>query len=419
MRRTASLVLICTQGSFLVDLYIAMLLIILFLFDFAEIAIQMTGEFTTTQEFLLELPLAAEGQAFKEEAMETIVATSHTPSLPESSLPVPSQDQTTGDEEERALEDTEQGHPTSFVHPLADDRQHHLLRHSLPEEQRGAGVLAHFGTDTISDAARIIKKMSQRDLQAKFRAVYGARTFSNNNNWLRRKLFEAIGLDPGKGATKKPGPVGGQRRRRVAVRQQRAHASRGVRGFNDVDHHSIAEALLALGGMEGNLDDESDGCVPSSGGADTWATDGDDGRGVPADNVVDDNFVVPSKASPPPPNTHADMEAAYMTQIGQMYGWMARGMDAGAPPALNPSMAYLNAPMMQLAMANPQCALLQVMMSHPAPQPQLNLEVYQRLLEGMATSNPYAALLQKMAAPSLMQSMPVAPPLFTAKEADL
>ena len=35
-------------------------------------------------------------------------------------------------------------------------------------------------------------------LQAKFRLVYGAKTFSNNNNWLRRKLFEAIGVDPAK-----------------------------------------------------------------------------------------------------------------------------------------------------------------------------------------------------------------------------
>lgn len=34
--------------------------------------------------------------------------------------------------------------------------------------------------------------------QAKFRLVYGAKTFSNNNNWLRRKLFEAIGVDPAK-----------------------------------------------------------------------------------------------------------------------------------------------------------------------------------------------------------------------------
>ena len=27
-------------------------------------------------------------------------------------------------------------------------------------------------------------------LQARFRAVYGTQTFSNNNNWLRRKLLE-------------------------------------------------------------------------------------------------------------------------------------------------------------------------------------------------------------------------------------
>jgi len=38
--------------------------------------------------------------------------------------------------------------------------------------------------------------MGQRDLQAKFRLVYGTQTHSNNNEWLRRKLYEAIGALP-------------------------------------------------------------------------------------------------------------------------------------------------------------------------------------------------------------------------------
>ncbi len=32
------------------------------------------------------------------------------------------------------------------------------------------------------------------DAQAKFRVVYGTQTFSNNNNWLRRKLLEGEAL---------------------------------------------------------------------------------------------------------------------------------------------------------------------------------------------------------------------------------
>ena len=84
----------------------------------------------------------------------------------------------------------------------ANNRQHHLLRHSLSPDERGTAVLSHFGVETVADAAKQIKKMSQRDLQARFKAVYGTKTFSNNNNWLRRKLFEAIGMDPGKSATK-------------------------------------------------------------------------------------------------------------------------------------------------------------------------------------------------------------------------
>lgn len=148
---------------------------------------------------------------------------------------------------------------------LDGSRQHHLLRHSLPSEQRGEGVLAHFGVDTISEAAKQIKKMSQRDLQAKFKAVYGARTFSNNNNWLRRKLFEAIGLDPSKGAVKKPGAGGGQRRRRSGVNKSAARAVRTMaaprnsspriprrsRMMDDLTDHTVAEALLALGDLAG------------------------------------------------------------------------------------------------------------------------------------------------------------------------
>ena len=137
---------------------------------------------------------------------------------------------------------------------LDGSRQHHLLRHSLPTEQRGHGVLSHFGVETISDAAKIIKKMSQRELQAKFKLVYGARTFSNNNNWLRRKLFEAIGLDPSKGAVKKPG-AGTQRRRRPAKtaspRSGGGHGGgyrrRAVSPVDDIDGQPVAEALIALG----------------------------------------------------------------------------------------------------------------------------------------------------------------------------
>lgn len=160
---------------------------------------------------------------------------------------------------------------------LDGSRQHHLLRHSLPSEQRGQGVLAHFGVDTISEAAKLIKKMSQRDLQAKFKTVYGARTFSNNNNWLRRKLFEAIGLDPSKGAVKKPG-AGGQRRRRTGISKSVARSvakstaiprntspriPRRSRMTDDVTDHTVAEALLALGDYGPGLGEAVEGAGDS------------------------------------------------------------------------------------------------------------------------------------------------------------
>lgn len=186
---------------------------------------------------------------------------------------------------------------------LDPSRQHHLLRHSLPTECRGSEALVHFGCDTVADAAKIIKKLSQRDLQAKFKAVYGARTFSNNNNWLRRKLFEAIGLDPSKGAVKKPGAGGTQRRRRPAKapssKPSGPRAPRRGRAELEMDQHNVAEALLALGEaawMASQEEEESEGLVPTASyaegddaaqgrGSQSWSDGGDEGspnRDVPS-----------------------------------------------------------------------------------------------------------------------------------------
>ncbi|KAL4452584.1 hypothetical protein ABPG75_008246 [Micractinium tetrahymenae] len=162
------------------------------------------------------------------------------------------------------------------------DRRHHLLRHSLPDEARGESVLVHFEAGSVHEAVKMIKKMSQRDLQAKFRLVYGAKTFSNNNNWLRRKLFEAIGVDPAKGAVKKAAAGGGGRRRRGAtaprVPRAPARASKprvaatrageyelAAELEDDEDHSHVAEALLALGEAAAFVEDGfSEGSVPSS-----------------------------------------------------------------------------------------------------------------------------------------------------------
>lgn len=91
----------------------------------------------------------------------------------------------------------------------------------------------HFEVGSVHEAVKMIKKMSQRDLQAKFLAVYGTKTHSNNNNWLRRKLFEAIGVDPAKGAVKKAAGggagAGGRRRRGCTARGGGARAPRAPR----------------------------------------------------------------------------------------------------------------------------------------------------------------------------------------------
>ncbi|RMZ52317.1 hypothetical protein APUTEX25_005070 [Auxenochlorella protothecoides] len=140
--------------------------------------------------------------------------------------------------------------PGADIAPKTDDwmragsggaTQHHLLRHSLPTDNKGATALSHFGAATVAEAGKTIKRMSQRDLQNTFRAVYGTRTFSNNNNWLRRKLCEAIGIDPGKGPSAKrssnAATTHSKAKRRKSV-APKAHA---------MSPEDAAQALLTLG----------------------------------------------------------------------------------------------------------------------------------------------------------------------------
>lgn len=294
---------------------------------------------------------------------------------------------------------------------LDASRQHHLLRHSLPNEQRGHGVLSHFGVETISDASKIIKKMSQRELQAKFKLVYGARTFSNNNNWLRRKLFEAIGLDPSKGAVKKPGG-GTQRRRRPAkAAAPRAVGARIQRRAPrvepiDLDNQPVAEALLALGELASlaydgyDLDEleeaaaavedgsGSDGRVPSSGDEPrlSWSAE-DEGRGVPRapTPTLEVATVVPQKEEI---HEIEEEEAAVAAQqevnngMGQMFEWIAR-MQRQAMEAAGPQHAAMMAAMMANAPVHAQQAQqvqalqMAAMAGHPHAQ---------QLLHAMLTS---------------------------------
>lgn len=51
-----------------------------------------------------------------------------------------------------------------------------------------------FDGASTEEIARSVATLGQRDLQAKFNAVYDTTTRSNNNEWLRRKLLEAIGV---------------------------------------------------------------------------------------------------------------------------------------------------------------------------------------------------------------------------------
>lgn len=329
---------------------------------------------------------------------------------------------------------------------LDASRQHHLLRHSIPTEQRGHGVLEHFGVTSISEASKLIKKMSQRDLQAKFKAVYGARTFSNNNNWLRRKLFEAIGLDPSKGAVKKQG-TGSQRRRRPgkpAVTRPslpRAHAQRRPRGDDLVDHHSIAEALLSLGdaammfeemGDDYTGDEEeeenvvrhnsadngegSDGLVPndSAENIDTrtsWTSELGAARGVPHHDLNSPPEVGTVQLPIAPQldlDLHASSAAVHQeitANIHQIYEWAAC-MQRHALEVTGPHQAAAIAAMMG-ATVNPQIANHPMAMQfaalsgHPAASQMMHSMMQQQMMQQMPSHGVYHRMLQEAMAHQL------------------
>eukprot|EP00887_Chlorella_sp_A99_P003337 scaffold26.g3337.t1 len=258
----------------------------------------------------------------------------------------------------------------------ATSGQHHLLRHCLPSESRGEGALWHFGGVSVAEAAKAIKKMSQRELQAKFRLVYNSVTHSNNNNWLRRKLFEAIGMDPTKGSARKAAagvapkrrraagaaaarkPAGGRGSRRAAAAtatRYEAPPSRagswGVRVEDDdsAEPSRAAEALLALGEAAAMAEESEEGCVPSSsgnladrlGGGECAAQDRagelDSQRGVPVAPAARKTGAVDAAALSSGSRAATDLAIG---DLGQMLQAMVQHQAAAAP-----GMAYLPAPL--------------------------------------------------------------------------
>ncbi|KAL4427974.1 hypothetical protein ABPG75_002063 [Micractinium tetrahymenae] len=105
---------------------------------------------------------------------------------------------------------------------LLEQRTHHLLKHCLSQSQRGT-ALQHFNTSDAREAAKEIARMGQRELQAKFKEVYGSATKSNNNSWLRRKLYEAVGVAPLKANTK------GKARKSAASAQRKSGGSHSAK----------------------------------------------------------------------------------------------------------------------------------------------------------------------------------------------
>lgn len=135
-------------------------------------------------------------------------------------------------------------------HPL--NKTHHLLRHCLNLGQRQA-ALEHFGSGDPKEAAKEISRMGQRELQGKFKLVYGNTTHSNNNDWLRRKLFEAIGAAPlkanSKGKARKPhSSKPSKKAQSVEPASPRGAASGAPSSLPHHYHHHTTHHVVAAGG---------------------------------------------------------------------------------------------------------------------------------------------------------------------------
>lgn len=71
--------------------------------------------------------------------------------------------------------------------------RHHLLRHALDPSKIGENAVKFFyGAENVEEALALASTMSQKELQRTFSLVYGVNSSSNNNNWLRKKLMEAL-----------------------------------------------------------------------------------------------------------------------------------------------------------------------------------------------------------------------------------
>eukprot|EP00887_Chlorella_sp_A99_P001904 scaffold18.g1904.t1 len=114
-------------------------------------------------------------------------------------------------------------------------RTHHLLKHCLSNDQKGE-ALQYFNTNDVKEAAKDISRMGQRELQSKFKVVYGSVTHSNNNDWLRRKLYEAIGAAPLKSATK------GKARKVAGASKPRKSVDSALGGHGHAHAHGHAGA---------------------------------------------------------------------------------------------------------------------------------------------------------------------------------
>ncbi|KAI3433515.1 hypothetical protein D9Q98_003326 [Chlorella vulgaris] len=125
---------------------------------------------------------------------------------------------------------------------MCHKQQPPVVRHILTQQQLDTAAL-HFDATPEENGRRVLS-MRQKDMQELFFTIYGVRTTSCNNVWLRNKLLQAAGLESGwrppsaakmPAAPAEPGDFSqyGRRRRAAARRSASERSSRREEGTGE------------------------------------------------------------------------------------------------------------------------------------------------------------------------------------------
>ncbi|KAL4423943.1 hypothetical protein ABPG75_001244 [Micractinium tetrahymenae] len=133
----------------------------------------------------------------------------------------------------------------------------HLLKHTVTPEIAAAAAAA-FGADQL-EAGKAILELRQPGLRQVFQEVYSVTTGSGNNEWMRSKLLQAVGLGP----RWRPPSAEPQQEEPVRQRVRRPPAALLQAGLDSEDSHSGEQSARSGQGQKSQRSLGSGGERPS------------------------------------------------------------------------------------------------------------------------------------------------------------